>query len=168
MQDFIDKQETGCFQDKPILALACSRALALVLHSSGSDGCIASRGGRGAPTRSGGDLTPAEAMTRSGSRSDVPPTGGRIPGCAGGPALRLERVRRSRTAPRHTSPAPASRIPVRYAGEAAGNRLQLVSCRESNFRPPAGVPCGKFGNRSHSRSGVNVFPARPASTPARR
>jgi hypothetical protein len=28
MQDFIDKQETARFQDKPIMALACSRALA--------------------------------------------------------------------------------------------------------------------------------------------
>jgi len=116
MKGFVTKRETGCFQDTPIPALACSRALALVLHSSGSYGCIASRGGRGAPTRSGGDLTPGEAMTRSGSRSDVPPTGGRIPGCAGGPALRLERVRRSRTASKHTSPAPASGIPVRNAG----------------------------------------------------
>jgi len=73
MEGFVSKPDTGCFQDQPIPALACSRALALVLHSSGSYGCIASRGGRGAPTRSGGDLTRGEAMTRRGRRSDIPP-----------------------------------------------------------------------------------------------
>ena len=158
MKGCVNKQETGCFQDRPIPALACSRARApalesaamtetgradavtphsvdagawrslprlafgpvsrppLVLHSSGSYGCIASRGGSGAPARSGGDLTPGEATTRDGRRSDVSPTGGRIPGCAGGPALRLARVFHSRTASNHTSPAPASAIPVRNAG----------------------------------------------------
>ena len=110
------ERETACSQGAPIPALAGSRALALVLRSSGSYGCIASRGGSGAPARSGGDLTPGEATTRDGRRSDVPPTGGRIPGCAGGPALRLARVFRSRTACKHTSPAPASGIPVRNAG----------------------------------------------------
>ncbi len=74
------------------------------VHSSGSYGYIASRGGRGAPPRSGGDLTPGGAKTRGGIRSDIPPTGGRIPGYAGAPALRLERVFRSRAASGHTSP----------------------------------------------------------------
>ena len=102
------------------------------LHSSHSYGCIASRGGRGALPRSGGDLTPGEAMNSGGIRSDSPLTGGRIPGCAGAPALRLERVFRSRSASSRTCPrqllhallyllrpcsrAPASRILVQYAG----------------------------------------------------
>ncbi len=73
-------------------------------HTSGSYGCIASRGGRGAPPRSGGDLTPGEAKTRGGIRSDIPPTGCRIPGYAGAPALCLERVFRSRASSGHTSP----------------------------------------------------------------
>ena len=108
--------QAGAWRSLPRLASGPVSRPPLVLRSSGSYGCIASRGGSGAPARSGGDLTPGEATTRDGRRSDVPPTGGRIPGCAGGPALRLARVFRSRTACKHTSPAPASGIPVRNAG----------------------------------------------------
>ncbi len=63
LNDSVVSEETGCFQEKPIPALACSRALALVLHSSGSYGYHF----------------------------------------------------RSRTAFKHSSPAPASGIPVRHA-----------------------------------------------------
>jgi hypothetical protein len=110
------RNETECFRVLHIPILAGSRAPGLALHSSGSYGCIASRGGSGALPRSGGDLTPGVAMTRGGSRSDITPTGGRIPGYAGAPALRLERILRSSTAPVHTSPVPVIGIPVRNAG----------------------------------------------------
>jgi len=117
----VSYQKTGCTGGMPIPALAGSRAPGLAMsrdgqvpreagsreqpvHSRGSYGCIASRGGRGAPLRSSGDLPPGEALPRGASRSAVPLTGGRIPGYAGAPAQRLERVLRSTAAPRHTSP----------------------------------------------------------------
>ena len=117
----VSYQKTGCIGGIPIPALAGSRAPVLAMsrdeqvpreagsrerpvHSIDSYGCIASRGGRGTLLRSSGDLTPGEAMTRGVSRSAVPLTGGRIPGYAGVPALRLERVLCSTAASRHTSP----------------------------------------------------------------
>jgi hypothetical protein len=106
----------GAWRALPRLAFGPVSRPPLALHSRDSHRCIASRGGRGAPPRSGGDLTPGEAMTRGGLRSDIPLTGGRIPGCAGAPALRLERVLRSRAAHGHASPAPASGIPVSNPG----------------------------------------------------
>ena len=90
--------------------LACSRALALVLHSRRSHGCIASAGGRGTPTSCGGDLTRGER------RSDIAPAGVRIPGNAGASALRREWVLRSRTVSKPMSPASATGFPVRNAG----------------------------------------------------
>jgi hypothetical protein len=128
-----------CFRQVPIPALACSPAPVLALHSSDSHRCIASRGGRGAPPRSRGDLTPGEAMTRGGLRSDVPLTGARIPACAGAPALRLERVLRSRAALGHASPAPASGIPVRNAGygEIFRSRRPRVGPRTPGSHGPA-------------------------------
>jgi hypothetical protein len=107
---------SGAWRPLPRLAFGPVSRPPLALHSRGSYGYIASRGGRGAPPHSGGDLTSGEAMTRGGVRSAVPLTGGRIPGCAGAPALRLERVRHSRAASGHTSPAPVSRILVRNPG----------------------------------------------------
>ncbi len=114
------RQQTPCQWPLPIPALSGSRTPVFAMyrdvqvsretgsrersvHPSGSYGCIASRGGRGAPPRSGGDLTPGGAKTRGGIRSDLPPTGGRIPGYAGAPALRLERVLHSRAASGHAS-----------------------------------------------------------------
>ncbi len=105
-----------CRLNVPITVQAGLRVRQLALHSIRSDGCIASRGGRGAPARSAGDLTPGEAMTRAEIRSDRPPAGGRIPGYAGAPARRLERVLRSRAALTNTNPAPAPVILVRNAG----------------------------------------------------
>ena len=120
--------ESGAWRPLPRLACGPVSRPPLALHSRGSYGCIASRGGRGAPARSGGDLTPGEATTRGGSRSDIPPAGGRIPGCAEAPALRLERVFPSRAASRHTSPAPMC-TDVQVSREAG--------CRE---RPASGIP----------------------------
>jgi len=61
-------------------------------------------------------VSTGEAMTRAGRRSDLPLTGGRIPGTAGAPALRLERVLRSTSAPRQLRNPPAPVMLVRYPG----------------------------------------------------
>jgi|GEM_PF-4591792 len=110
------RQQTVCQPVVAIPALTGYRASGLALHSSGSYGCIAPRGGSGAPPRSGGDLTPGGAKIRGDIRRVVPPAGGRIPGSAGAPALRLERIFLSRAASGHTSPASASGILAGNAG----------------------------------------------------
>ncbi len=106
--------EAGAWRSLPQLAFGPVSRPPLVLHSSGSYGYRFDGRKRG-PTAQRWGSDPGEVTTRGRGRSDIPPTGGRIPGCAGAPALRLEWVLRSRTASKHPSPAPAPGIPVRNA-----------------------------------------------------
>jgi hypothetical protein len=148
--------------------------------------CIASRGGRGAAPRSGGDLTQpdrlrsskivasatpsfqnlSEAKTRGGSRSDSPPAGDPHPQLALGPLLNASSGYLRAIA--HPALPACPRIPdpgerSRLANTPRGARRSATS--QDGGRTPPCRPCRQACNYGADRRSLNT--GKPDEPPSR-